>query len=185
MQRYYPSLQAIEQQTRQLDDASCIHCQRTQQLVSHGFIYKKQTGNVPAVVGKRVLCSNRHHHTGCGRTMRLYLDSTVRYLHYTGQQVVAFLLALMTGMTVQLAYYQVTGIADPRNAWRWLHRLAAQLSSYRSLSHQPLFQNADSPIPANRPVRLRLLAPTFRWLLQHFGDPLCASYQQQLQRSFL
>ncbi len=184
MQRYYPSLQAIEQQSRQLDDASCIHCQRTQQLVSHGFIYKKQTGSAPAAVGKRVWCSNRNRRTGCGRTMRLYLDSTVRHLHYTGQQVVAFLLALMAGMTVQCAYCQATGATEARHAWRWLHRLATQLSSYRSLLHQPLLQG-DSPILANRPVRLRLLASTFLWLLQRFGMPLCTNYQQQLQRSFL
>ena len=81
MQIYYASLPAIEQQTRQLDHAQCRHCGQTQQLVSHGFIYKKQVGADPIATGKRVLCSNRHQHTGCGRTMQLYLDATVRYLH--------------------------------------------------------------------------------------------------------
>ena len=78
MQIYYPSLQAIEQQTMQLDSEQCAHCKQTHQLVSHGFIRKKRAGAEPEAVGKRVFCSNRNHHAGCGRTMQLYLDSTVR-----------------------------------------------------------------------------------------------------------
>ncbi len=141
------------------------------------------------MIGKRVFCSNRNQHTGCGRTMRLYLDSMVQYLHYTGQHVVAFVLALMIGMGVQQAYCQTTGTDDPRHAYRWLHRLCAQLSCYRSLWHQPPLPQTDtpiaSPIAANRPVRKGLLASTFQQLLQRFGQPLCAHYQRQLQRAFL
>ncbi len=187
MHIYYPSLSAIEQQTRQLDQVPCRHCRQTHQLVSHGFVYKKQAGAAPQAVGKRVFCSNRKRHTGCGRTMRLYLDSTVRWLHYAGAHVVAFMLALMAGSTVQQAYGQATGTTDPRHAYRWLHRLGAQLSGYRSLSHQPPLQDADAPasVAANRPVRYGLLASTCTQLLQRFGASLCANYQQQTQRSFL
>ena len=185
MQRYYASLQAIDQQTMQLDHAHCVHCKQAHQLISHGFVYQKQTHAEPAAIGKRVFCSNRNRHTGCGRTMRLYLDATVRYLHYAGSQVVAFVLALMAGMTVQRAYDRATGTADPRNAYRWLNRLGAQLSTYRSLSHQPRLQNVDDPVTAHRPVRQTLLAATFRSLLPYFVPPLCASYQRQLQCSFL
>ena len=57
--------------------------------------------------------------------MRLYLDASVRYLHAAGAQVIAFVLALLTGMAVQQAYRDATGCADPRHAWRWLvHRPA-------------------------------------------------------------
>jgi len=186
MQFYYPSLCAIEQKTMQLAHAQCVHCQQTQQLVSHGFVYKKQAHAAPQAVGKRVFCSNRRRHTGCGRTMRLYLDSTVRWLRYAGAYVVAFILGLIAGRAVQQAYGQATGTDDPRHAYRWLHRLGAQLSRYRSLSHQPLFQDAEaSPATANRPVRTRLLVSTCKQLLQRFGAPLCAQFQQQTQQSFL
>lgn len=187
MHIYYLELSAIDQQTRQLDNEPCHYCAQTQ-LVSHGFVYKKCSGGAePQAVGKRVFCSNRQRHTGCGRTMRLYLDSTVRWLHYTGAHVVAFLLALMAGSTVQQAYGQATGRDDPRHAYRWLHRLGAQLSGYRSLSHQPPLQDADAftPAAANRPVRTGLLASTCKQLLQRFGPPLCANYQRHTQRSFL
>lgn len=185
MQIYYASLSAIDQQTMQLDHARCRHCQQAHQLVSHGFIYKKQPRAEPAAVGKRVFCSNRNCRTGCGRTMRLYLDSNVRSLHYAGACVVAFVLALIAGMTIAHAYAHATGAATPRNAYRWLARLGAQLSVYRSLSHRPALQDAAPGVAANRPLRLVPLSSTFKALLQRFAQPLCAVYQSQLQRSFL
>ena len=63
MQIYYPSLQAIEQQTMQLDNEQCVHCKQAHQLVSHGFIRKKRVGAEPEAVGKRVRC--RHIRPGC------------------------------------------------------------------------------------------------------------------------
>lgn len=119
MQIYYPSLQAIKQRTMQLDIARCVHCKQTHQLVSHGFIRKKRGGGTePEAVGKRVFCSNRNHRTGCGRTMQLYLDATVRYLHHAGCAVAAFVLSLIAGLTIQQAYKHATGAATPRRAMR-------------------------------------------------------------------
>lgn len=189
MQIYYPSLHAIEQQTMQLEHAQCAHCKQSQQLVSHGFIRKKQTGGEPAAVGKRVFCSNRNQRTGCGRTMQLYLDSTVRYLHHAGSRVVALVLSLIAGMTIEQAYRRATGATGatggPRNAYHWLNRLCAQLSVYRGLSHRPPLQDAPAVVAEHRPARLLSLRSTFTALLQQFGEPLCAIYQSQLQRSFL
>jgi hypothetical protein len=182
MKIYHASLDAIQQQTMQLHHEHCHHCQQRHQLISHGFVYKKQALAQPEqAVGKRVFCSNRNGHTGCGRTMRLYLDTTVRYLHYAGACVVAWVLLLMTGMSVQQAYLQVTGTENPRHAWRWLNKWMAQLSHYRSLIHQPRWQ----PVVTNDPPRRGLLAATFSALCQHVGQPLCACYQQRLQRTLL
>lgn len=185
MQTYYPSFEAIEQQTQQLDNEQCAHCWQTQQLVSHGFVRKKRVGGAPEAVGKRVFCSNRNQRTGCGRTVQLYLDSKVRYLHYAGCCVVALLLWLSKGTTVQRAYHHATGAATPRNAYRWLHKLWAQLSAYRSLAHQPWLLATDAPATAHAHPRWGLLLATGSALLQRFGDPLCAHFQRQLQRSFL
>jgi hypothetical protein len=187
MQIYYPSLHAIEQQTMQLEHAQCAHCKQTQQLVSHGFIRKKQRGGADlAAVGKRVFCSNRNSRKGCGRTMQLYLDSTVRYLHHAGSRVVALVLSLIAGMTIEQAYHQAIGAtAGPRNAYHWLNRLCAQLSAYRSLSHRPPLQDAPAMVTAHCRARLPSLMSTFTALLQRFGQPLCAAYQAQLQRPFL
>jgi hypothetical protein len=184
MQIYYPSLQAIHQQTLQLELEPCKHCQQTHQLVSHGFIRKKRSGGGdPQAVGKRVFCSNRHQRTGCGRTMQLYLDGTLRYVHHAGSAVVAFVLALLTGVSIGLAYMQVTGAHSPRHAYRWLHRLDRQISTYRSLFHQPLLVQPMIIEPPGCPRR-SLLASTFAHLIARFGQPLCQAYQSQLQRPF-
>lgn len=183
MRIYYASLHALEQQTRSLFNEQCPHCKQSQQLISHGFVYKKRSlaqSNQP--VGKRVFCSNRDGHTGCGRTMRLYLDTQVRYLHYLGGCVVIFVLALLKGGTMRQAYRQATCTAEPRHAYRWLHKLFAQLSEYRGSFHRPVLQPAQTASPN---PRRSLLASTFTALLQQFGSPLCACYQQSLQRSFL
>jgi hypothetical protein len=50
-------------------------------------------------------------------------------VHYAGTQVEAFVLALITGMTIQRAYHQATGATYQRNAYRWLNRLAQQARS--------------------------------------------------------
>ncbi|MBI1889498.1 MAG: hypothetical protein HYS18_02500 [Burkholderiales bacterium] len=186
MQLYYSSLQAIEQQTMQLDDEPCRHCRQSHHLISHGFIRKKRSGAEPEAVGKRVYCSNRNRHTGCGRTVQLYIDSTIRYLRHAGECVVAFALSLIKGLTIQYAYHAATGTdADtPRNAYRWLHRLSAQLSVWRSLAHKPPLQDAGANAAAHAGPR-QLLTSTFAALLQHFGQPLCAHYQRHTQRPFL
>lgn len=185
MQIYYPSLQAIEQRTMQLDSARCPHCGRSRQLVSHGFIRKKQVRADRQAVGKRVLCSNRYHRTGCGRTMQLYLDATVRYLHRTGSAVVAFVLSLMAGMSIQAAYHDATGTATARRAYRWLHRLSAQSSAHRSVPHRPPLRESGAGAAPNRPARLAALISTFSVLLQALGQRACSAYQLQLQQTFL
>jgi hypothetical protein len=183
MKIYYANLQAMEQQTMALFNERCHHCNQSHQLISHGCVYKKQSMAEPKQkVGKRVFCSNRGAHTGCGRTMQLYLDSTVRYLHYWGRCVVSFVLALMMNMTIQQAYQHATGTAEPRHAYRWLQKLSSQLSAYRSLLHQPILQPVDA---ATCHPRRGVLAATFTALLHQFGQPLCGCYQRQLQRSFL
>lgn len=186
MQIYYASLDAISQHTMQLDHVQCIYCGQSAQLVSHGFIYKKQAiATMPKPVGKRVLCSRRFGHTGCGRTVQLYLDSMVRHLHCGGCTVVAFVLSLMQGLSIALAYRQVSGAGDARHAYRWLNKLFAQLSTYRSVVHQVPF---DAPTPGSTALiasRRHLIIVSFVRLLRHFRAPLCASFQKTLQTSFL
>jgi hypothetical protein len=184
MRTYYPSLEALHRQTLQLESESCRHCRQTQQLVSHGFIRKKRTAAEPEAVGKRVFCSNRGRRTGCGRTMQLYLDATVRTLHHAASSVAAFVLSLLTGFSVERAYRNATGAASARHAWRWLQRLDAQLAVYRSRCHQPIL--AEMPeIPCRpRSARRGLLMSTFAPIAQQFGPQLCQAVQAQWQRPF-
>jgi hypothetical protein len=185
MPLFYSSLSAIEQKTAQLDRLTCQHCHCSDQLVPHGFVYKKQLGGEPLAVGKRVFCSNRRQRSGCGRTMQLYLDSVIRGLHYAGTVVVAFMMALLAGASVGQAYGQATGAADPRHAWVWLTRLEAQLSCHRSVSHQVPLQDAVPPAFAWRPPRYSVLFTAWQMLLHSFASPLCSNYQRHTQRSLI
>ena len=116
--------------------------------------------------------------------MQLYLDATLRYVHHAGSAVVAFVLLLIAGISIGLAYTQATGAQTPRHAYRWLHRLHAQISAYRSLFHQPLFAPPLVCAVQSPCLRRGLLASTFTALLARLKQPLCQAYQSQLQRPF-
>jgi hypothetical protein len=185
MQTYFPSLDAIHQQTTQLACEPCMHCGQAHQLVSHGFIRKKQPGGQdPQPVGKRVFCSNRHRHTGCGRTTQLYLDSTLRHRHYAGNVVWIFVLLLLGGASITQAYTQATQAQTPRHAYRWLQRLHARIPLYRSVVHQPPLDPLAACAHPPQASRHSLLRSTFSALLARFKSPLCRSFQSQLQRPF-
>ncbi|MFY7942480.1 MAG: hypothetical protein ACOVOX_16385, partial [Burkholderiaceae bacterium] len=89
-----------------------------------------------------------------------------------------------------------TRAQTPRHAYRWLQRLHAQMSVYRSLFHQPPLELPPQPteppphcavLSCNVPHTLHrnLLASTFAALLNRFKQPLCQTYQAQLQQAFL
>jgi hypothetical protein len=185
MRLYFPSLAAIEQHTLELDAEPCRHCRQTRQLVSHGYVRKKQRHAEPARVGKRVFCSNRHRKTGCGRTMQLYLETTIRRLHHSAERVTAFLLALIAHMTIRDAWRHATGTESPRHAYRWLQRLHAQSINYRVLLHRPALDANDAAVASRGGKRRAHLLSTLRALLRQFGPPLCAAYQRHTQRAFL
>lgn len=182
MLTYSPSLQAIEQQSRQLNGIACRHCGKSCNLLSHGFIRKKQHGGQALTVGKRVFCSNRRSHDGCGRTIRLYLDSAVRRLHATAAQISAFALALAAGMAVAHAYLNATG-NPARNAWRWLARMRTQLSAWRSADHQPPLAGIAAPPRYRHQAVLRatLAARCF----DHAGQCVCGAFQRLRQQPFM
>ena len=186
MQIYFSTLEDMAQQTMQLDHVQCNHCGQVSQLVSHGFVYKDQPFHTaPAPVGKRVFCSNRYGRTGCGKTVRLYLDAIIRYVNFAGGVVVAFVLALMQGATITKAYHQVTGTLDARNAYRWLHKLRARISHFRSLF---ALTSVDEVTPCCSPptsIRRRWLTRTFSQLMSHLPPPLCSNYQRLFQTRFI
>ncbi len=182
---YYPSLQAIEQQSRQLCSAACHHCGKTCNLLSHGYIRKKRHGGQPLPVGKRVFCSNRRSHNGCGRTIRLFLDNAIRGLHATADQVSAFVLGLVTGAAVARAYLLATG-GQARNAWRWINKMQIQLLSWRSLAHQPQLPVSAAAAAAPRHRHQAVLRTTLAmWRGERDGQSLCRTWQRHQQQAFM
>ena len=175
MQLFFSSLPELERYTHQLQslpqDQACEHCDQNDHWVSHGYVYKQRSIHRRDVVGKRILCSNRFQHQGCGRTRQLYLYDVVPGRHYSLHALVAFILNLLNGLSVSRAYLSATGAHSSRHAWRWLNDLFAQLARFRTL----LCRLAPgAPVPAlmfARPPdrRLRILLPTLHLFHQHFS----------------
>ena len=186
MEIYYPSLEAIEQVTAQLQNKVCCHCQTKGQLVSHGRVYKKSSAGQPTRwVGKRVYCSPRYGRSGCGRTMQLYLATALVYLHVARTAVVDFVNALYRGLRIELAYRLATGARDTRSAFRWLDKLFTMGPVFRAALAQPPL-DASPPQALNRANHRRgFIVSTFRGLITQFGTPLCAAFQSACQRSFI
>tara|TARA_R110001592_G_C13144876_1_gene747645 strand:- start:227 stop:1258 length:1032 start_codon:yes stop_codon:yes gene_type:complete len=132
MQRFFSSLCELDLFTHSLDsltfDFSCQHCSRNDQWVSHGYVCK-QSGEK---VGKRILCARRYGKQGCGRTRQLYLQDIIPQRRYTLSKLLAFIAALIKGLTVEQAYYHAAGHdhGSHRQAWRWLNALWAQTDEH-------------------------------------------------------
>lgn len=185
MRLFFADFDTLHRFTLELDrhqvELACHHCARRGQLVSHGFVYRKQHNADKQPIAKRIFCSNRHGKTGCGRTRQLYLSSIIPRLSYTARQLFDFLIALIAGSSITRAYRKATRTAEPRNAYRWLQRAMGQLSRYRTLLKRP-----DEPGDFDRRSRrLRHLLSTFNQLFSQsaFGHP--QPFQQVLQQPFL
>lgn len=178
MQTFFATIEAIHQQTRELDNEHCPHCGACC-LVSHGFCYKQISILEFQPVGKRVLCANRRGKCGCGRTVRLYLASRIPRLQSWGWQVVSFVWALLAGWSIAEAYWAATGAVEPRQGYRWFKRLMAQLVVWRpQVASQG---NWRQIFPSSR---YALLAESFVALTRVLGMPLCSGFQLKFQQAF-
>ena len=134
MQQFFSSLVVIEKLTTTISHHFtghiCPFCHHSDQWISHGYLYKKSGQRV----GKRILCAKRYGKSGCGHTQALYVDDAIPRRRYSLSVLLAFVFALVKGRTVEQAYYQAIGHvhSSPRQAWRWLNALWANMGIFRS-----------------------------------------------------
>jgi hypothetical protein len=165
------------------DQVQCANCNQSDTMVSHGFVYKQRSGDVRERVGKRLFCSNRGNHDGCGRTARLRVADSIAKLHYDCRHVFVFISALISQMSIASAYRRATGCAEPRNAYRWLLKMNNKLILYRcSLASLPHNQSYNL-IP--RSQQLNLLVPTLSHLSSRFNENSCSSFQCAYQLDWM
>ena len=187
MQRFFKDFESLNRFTLSLDcqadPLTCPHCMNPQQLVSHGVIYKQRSMHQREAVGKRVFCSNRYGHSGCGRTVQLYVAQAVPARRSGAAVLFAFLSLLLRDMTVVDAYRQATGQEAARQAWRWLTKLFRNLTDFRGLLNPrptPLASGFSA-----RCRRLRLLLPTVKQWFATLPHCPCAHYQLRQQRALM
>lgn len=133
MQQFFSSLVVIEQLTttinRHFTGHICPFCHQSDQWISHGYLYKKSGQKV----GKRILCAKRYGKSGCGHTQALYVSDVIPQRRYSLSVLLSFVFALVKGQTVEQAYYRAIGHthSSPRQAWRWLNGLWANMVMFR------------------------------------------------------
>ena len=187
MKRFFDNMDALNRYTLELrlhnDHATCPHCRQSAHLVSHGFVYKFQTHQHIQAIGKRILCSNRFGHTGCGRTQQLYVSTIMPSHHYSILHLCVFVLALLKDAAISTAYTLATQCQEPRHGYRWIAKMVRQTITFRqylgtfSQHPMPRFQSA-SP-------RLRLLLPLLSRFNQQFPHPFIQAFQQRFQQAFI
>ncbi|MBL1274945.1 MAG: hypothetical protein COB30_002545 [Ectothiorhodospiraceae bacterium] len=190
MKLFFDNIDSLDQFTHQLDryngSLSCQHCSKQNQFVPHGFVYKNQHikyADKKEPVGKRLLCSNRYGRSGCGRTLRLYLADYIPSLTRSSTQVTLFFLWLLSGSPIQAAYQKSAHATDPRNAYRWLTKCQAKLTTFRTFLSTRSFEFTDSF--SKRTNRLQHLLPTVKRLHEKFGDSFAIRFQLERQVSFI
>ena len=187
MQRFFNDFDALNRFTLSLDSLGeklqCPHCSKSNQLVSHGLIYKQHSIHKRETVGKRVFCSNRHNRSGCGQTVQLYLKDVIPSLQYGTAQVFVFLSLLLKNLSVKAAYQSATGQIDSRNAWRWIRKLTRNLTDYRCALNLP-FHSLTFNFN-HRFQRLRLLLSTLKKLFSQLPNCPCSYYQLTHQHAFI
>jgi len=187
MQRFFPDFESLDRFTLSLDcldqTLPCPHCSNRGNLVSHGVIYRQRSMHEREAVGKRVLCSNRYQHTGCGRTVQLSVAGVLPRRRYGAAQLFVFVSALLMHASVVSAYRAATGQSACRHAWRWLTKLTRHLTDYRCLLGTRA--ETDAAAFAHRCRRLRLLLPTLKQLFARLRACPCSSYQLASQAAFV
>ena len=186
MQKFYQSLDEIEQTVSSLNShylLKCQHCSEQGHFVSHGFIYKQYSSCQKKAVGKRIICSNRYGHTGCGRTYQLMLAEQLPSRRYGASQLLMFILLLLSHLSVCSAYQQATGQESTRHAWRWLKRLKDNLMNYRGVLQKPSEQATSLFTRTRR--RTHLIFFTLAQLFSANEFTSCAQFQYQQQSAFL
>lgn len=174
-------MKEIHQFLGRLPEQSCPHCGSVGYLKLHDTVYRFQDDCMDTV-GKRVYCSNRYQQSGCGRTWRFRLASRIPALHYSACTVMVFLILLIRGKSITLAYQQATGQHNARHAYRWLNQLFAQLCTFRGLL--PKAFNLPSCI-IYRSHRLQCLLPTMLTLICYLGLRCAARFQTVTQRRWM
>ena len=187
MKNYFESMDDLHRFTTELNyhhkKIICNNCLKSGQFVSHGFVYKKQNNGKEKAVGKRLYCSNRHGKSGCGKTVRLYLNTHVPTLQYMTSHLFIFISSLLAMGSIQKAYKMATNTTDPRNAYRWLHKLWKKIIDYRAF-----IKNHDESLGdrfKSRTLRLQNLLPTLQTLFLRSGDTSCTYFQKVTQVSFI
>ena len=183
MKVFFKSIDEIDRFTANLDlhrdSIECQCCGHGDNLVSHGY----RTRNSD-LVGKRLHCSPRRGHSGCGATIPLYLTEIIPNIRYSATCLAVFITLLLSNHSIENAYHKATECTDTRNAYRWLNKLDRQLIRYRTFIISFTAPASDT-CQRCRSARLTILLPTLRHIFNQLAPSPCHHYQERQQKPFI
>ena len=123
-------------------------------LVGHGRLpgYEERS-SARVVRGIRLLCSDRHRKTGCGRTSSIWIASVVPKAIVRASTIFAFLSALAVGLARAQAWRQASSMS-----LRTGYRIAAKLARAGPAIRSTLLSRAPPPPVESASHEAHLLA---------------------------
>ena len=189
--RFFPSFQALKQFLSQLHyqkhGLTCPRCHCTH-FVAHDWVRKALHFQKSIIVGKRLFCSNRGPHAGCGATLRLYATQRIPGLFYSAQHVSKFITALIQGLSIAQAYRVATQTNQARHAYRWMQKLSAQSVAFRICLQKNYRINSTHTCVHNKPFSTphrHALMSTLHSLWHYFGQSISEHFQLKQQIPFI
>lgn len=168
-----------------LKQTACPHCRVVGALIRHGVLAGyDDTSQGQIVRARRLYCSNRHARPGCGRTVSVWLATTLRRLSLTSSTLLRFLQQAATG-TIAAAGRAAAAVRSERTWQRLWHRFDRAQSRLRTALAglcPPPPPTTPPPTPGQRPA-----AHVLAHLAAAFPAVLCpiAACQHALRTCFL
>lgn len=161
---------------------TCPHCQKQGHLIRHGYLYgyAEHSPIERTQRAKRIFCSNRGRHTGCGRTFALYHPYIIPAMQITTLSLWLILWTFIRGLSLLKAAHKLQLQFHISTLFRYLKRFRLRQSFLR----QKLF--SLFPIPPNTQSTSALLQTLehFQYLTSTLKSPF-AAFQLQFQTALL
>lgn len=176
--RFVSDLKALEALSSLVKTIACPHCRQVGALVGHGWLRGyAEHGGAQVVRGRRLLCSARFRRAGCGRTVSVWLETTLPRFTVRTATLSALLEAVVSGESKKAAWERLEAGLSLRSVYRlWARLLAAQSHMRTALCA------LTEPPPSTDP---RPIAQLLGHLQQAFGGAGCvlAGFQYRIQRA--
>jgi hypothetical protein len=177
MQRFFRDKGELERFFGRLTTQVCPRCGAAGAFVRHGYIRGSISPTEYGIRGWRIFCDpHSAHGTGCGWGPGVWLSGTLLHRCFTCEQLLLFILALYSGLSVRAAWHR-SGI--PLSA-RTSYRLHGRLRLCQGILRAHLC--ARGPPPKEKSAGSPLLQ-VFAHLQETFGS--VRAYQEELHRDFL
>lgn len=177
MQRYFSDKGELAQFFGRLSTQVCPRCGAVGTFVRHGYIRGAISPSAHGIRGWRIFCDPESPRgTGCGWGPGVWLSDTLLHRCFSSDQLLLFILALCSGLSVRAAWRR-SGI--PLSA-RTSYRLHGRLRLCQGILRAHLYSRG--PPPEEKSAGSPLLQ-VFIHLQETFGS--VRAYQEALQRDFL